>query len=164
MKELLNSLRERFVSILFVDFSPADAQTKRLIIAHKPEQTRQSDSSRCAYGFAPLNVFFVYLRDIQARAYEQAISDMGIHARSLVNSFHITFRTPPEIFDIISSYLTEDDLFSASQVCQHWRTVLTSSASLWTRISCNHGPRAIASLERCGPPTDPTAIQGTIPE
>ena len=151
MKELLNSLRERLVSILFVDFSPADAQTKRLIIAHKPEQTRQSDSSRCAYGFAPPSIFFIYLRDIQARAYEQAISDMGIHARSLVNSFHITVRTPPEIFDIISSYLTEDDLFSASQVCQHWRTVLTSSASLWTRISCNHGPRAIASLERCGP-------------
>ena len=76
---------------------------------------------------------------------------MGIHARSLVNSFHITFRTPAEIFGIISSHLTEDDLFSASQVCRHWRSILTSSAYLWAWISYNCGPRTIASLERCGP-------------
>ena len=70
-----------------------------------------------------------------------------------MNSFHITLRTPPEILGAISSYLTEEDLFSASQVCQRWRSVLTSSASLWTRISYKRGPsgRPTASLERCGP-------------
>jgi len=50
---------------------------------------------------------------------------------------------------VISSYLTEGDLFSASQVCHHWRLVLVSSPSLWTRISCRYAPRTIASLERC---------------
>ena len=76
---------------------------------------------------------------------------MGIHARSPVNLSHITFRTPPEIFGIIFSHVTEGDLFQASQVCQYWRSVLTSFASLWTRISTAYGPQAIASLERCGP-------------
>ena len=76
---------------------------------------------------------------------------MLIRARSLVNSFHTTIRTPPEILCTISSYFTEEDLFSASQVCRHWRSVLVSSASLWTRISYNRRPgRAIASFARCG--------------
>jgi hypothetical protein len=52
---------------------------------------------------------------------------------------------------MISSYLTEEDLFSASQVCQYWRSALISSPSLWTRISCHCAPRTITSLERCGP-------------
>lgn len=51
---------------------------------------------------------------------------------------------------MISSYLGKDDLFSASQVCQHWRSVLTSFASQWTRIPCRNIPRTISSLERCG--------------
>ena len=51
---------------------------------------------------------------------------------------------------MISPQLTEDDLFSASQVCQRWRSILISSASTWTRISCNNRPRVTACLERCG--------------
>ena len=86
----------------------------------------------------------------QARVYEQGISDMLVHARSIVNSFHITVRTPPEMFSMVASYLTEEDLFSASQVCQLWRSVLTSLPSLWTRFSCRRVPRTTASLKRCG--------------
>jgi len=40
-------------------------------------------------------------------------------------------------------------VFSASQVCHHWRGVLTSSPSLWTRFSCRRVSWTIASLERC---------------
>ena len=91
------------------------------------------------------------LPDLQARAYEQAIGRLHIHARALVNSFHITIRTPPEILCTISSHLTEQDLFSASQVCRHWREALISSACLWSRISCNNGPRrVITNFKRCG--------------
>jgi len=66
-----------------------------------------------------------------------------------VNSFHVTLRVPPEIFGVISSYLTEEDVFSASQVCHHWRSILISTPSLWTRISCRRVPRTIVSLGRC---------------
>ena len=81
----------------------------------------------------------------------EAIEDALVQARYLVNSFHITVRTPPEVLCMISSYLTEEDLFAASQVCQHWRSVLISTPSLWTRVSCGHTLRTIVSLERCGP-------------
>ena len=67
-----------------------------------------------------------------------------------MNSFHITIRTPPEVLGAISSYLDEDDLFSTSQVCKHWRLALIAYASLWTQISCSRGTRAIASIGRCG--------------
>jgi len=73
-----------------------------------------------------------------------------VHARYLVNSFHFAVRVPPEVLGMISSYLTEGDVFSTSQVCHRWRSaVLISSPFLWTRIPCRSGPRAIASLERC---------------
>lgn len=39
-------------------------------------------------------------------------------------------------------------MFSASQVCHYWRSVLTSSPFLWTRINCRCAPRSLASLER----------------
>ena len=90
---------------------------------------------------------------VQARAYEQGISaikDILTRARILVNSFHVTTRIPPEVLCMICSHLDEEDLFSASQVCQHWRLVLTSYAPLWTRFSCYRAPRTIASLKRCG--------------
>ena len=75
---------------------------------------------------------------------------MLVHARYLVNSFHVTLRVPSEILIAICSHLTTDeDVFSASQVCNHWRLVLTSSPSLWTRFSCRHDLRTIVSLERC---------------
>jgi hypothetical protein len=73
-----------------------------------------------------------------------------VHAKYLVNSFHVTVRVPPEILTVICSYLpTEIDVFSASQVCRYWHGVLISSPSLWTRFPCRHVPRTIASLERC---------------
>ena len=40
-------------------------------------------------------------------------------------------------------------MFSASQVCYHWRAALISSPSLWTRFTCRHVPRTIVGLERC---------------
>ena len=68
-----------------------------------------------------------------------------------MNSFHIAIRrAPPEVLGIISSHLDEQDVFSASQVCQYWRSTLTSFQFLWTRVSCRHAPRTIACLERRG--------------
>jgi hypothetical protein len=58
-------------------------------------------------------------------------------------------RAPPEILCTIASYFSEEDLFSASQVCHHWRSALISSPSLWTQISCRHVPQTVTSLERC---------------
>ena len=67
-----------------------------------------------------------------------------------MNSFHITVRIPPEILNMVCSHLTnEDDAFSMSQVCHHWRGVLISSPSLWTRLPCHRVSRTIVSLERC---------------
>ena len=51
---------------------------------------------------------------------------------------------------MLSSHLTEEDLFSASQVCHYWRSALTSSPTLWTQDSCDRVRRAIVSLDRCG--------------
>ena len=82
--------------------------------------------------------------------YEQGIYDLLMLARSLVNSFRIALRIPPEVLEMISSYLTEEDLFSASRACRHWRSVLISSPSLWTRVSCRRVPQTITSLERSG--------------
>ena len=90
------------------------------------------------------------LPHFQARAYEQGIIGVLTHARRLVNSFHIAIRPPPEVLYMISSYLTEEDLFSASQVCWHWRADLSSFPFLWARVSCHHALRATASLSRCG--------------
>ena len=67
-----------------------------------------------------------------------------------MNSFHVTVRAPPEILNMACSYLTtEEDAFSASQVCRHWRGVLISSSSLWTRFPCHRLSRTIAGLGRC---------------
>ena len=82
--------------------------------------------------------------------YEQGVYDLLMLARSLVNSLSIALRIPPEMLGIISSYLTEEDLFSASRACRYWRSVLISSPSLWTRVSCRRVPQTITSLERCG--------------
>ena len=90
------------------------------------------------------------LTHFQAREYGDEINDLLVHARYLVNSFHVTVRIPPEILNMICSHLTtEDDIFSASQVCRHWRGVLISSPPLWTRLPCYRVSRTIASLERC---------------
>ena len=82
--------------------------------------------------------------------YEQEVYDVLVRARSLVNSFNVTVRSPSVVLGMVSSYLTEGDLFSLSHVCQHWRSVLISFASPWTQISCRGVPRTISSLERCG--------------
>ena len=75
---------------------------------------------------------------------------MLLHARYLVNSFHVTVRVPSEILSMIYSHLpAEEDVFSASQVCRHWRGVLISSPYLWTKFPCRHTFRTIISLERC---------------
>lgn len=75
---------------------------------------------------------------------------MLVRARYLVNSFHVTVRVPPEILNTVCSYLTtEEDIFSASQVCRHWRGVLISSPSLWTQLPCDRVSRTIVGLERC---------------
>ena len=75
---------------------------------------------------------------------------MLVRARYLVNTFHITVRVPPEVLSMVCSHLAaEEDVFSASQVCRHWREVLISSPPLWTHFPCRSVPRTILSLERC---------------
>ena len=101
----------------------------------------------------------------------QGINDALIRTRRLENSFHFTVQTPQEILCAISSYLNEEDVFSASQVCQHWRSTLISCPSLWTWISCRCGPRMTASLERSRsmpihlmiqPPLSNLAVDGVL--
>jgi len=102
--------------------------------------------------------------------YEEEINDMLIHVRCLVKSLHVATRVPPEILGMISSYLTEEDLFSTSRVCHHWRSALISSPSLWTRVSCDRVSRTIISLERSKSlpiqlrlkPLFPTAALGNV--
>ena len=75
---------------------------------------------------------------------------MFVHTKYLVNSFHTTVRMPPEILAVICSYLsTERDAISVSQVCRHWREVLTSFPPLWTHFTCSRVFRTLAGLERC---------------
>ena len=67
-----------------------------------------------------------------------------------MNSFHVTVRVPPEILNMVCSYLTtEEDVFSMSQVCRYWRGVLISFPSLWIQFPCDRVSRTIAGLERC---------------
>lgn len=90
-----------------------------------------------------------YHINIQAREYEEGINDLLVHARYLMNSLRATLRILPEILTMVCSYLsTEEDVFSASQVCRHWRGVLISSPSLWTRFTCRCLSRTTAGLER----------------
>ena len=67
-----------------------------------------------------------------------------------MNSLHVTTRVPLEIFSMIcSNLIAEEDIFSASQVCHHWRGALIASPSLWTHLPCRDVTRTILSLERC---------------
>jgi hypothetical protein len=44
-----------------------------------------------------------------------------VHARYLVNSFHVTARVPPKILAMVCPHLPiGEDVVSASQVCHHW--------------------------------------------
>ena len=56
---------------------------------------------------------------------------------------------PPDILYTITSHLPMEGILFASQVCRHWRSVLTSFPSLWARISCRGLPQTIACLQRC---------------
>ena len=74
---------------------------------------------------------------------------MLIRARCLENSFQAAVRTPPDVLSSIASYFTEKDLFSASQICHYWRSVLISTPFLWTPINCRSKRRTLTSLARC---------------
>lgn len=89
------------------------------------------------------------LTRFQTRECEEGINNVLVHARYLVNSFHAAVRVPPEVLDMICSFLTTEDVFSASQVCHRWPAALVSFPSLWTQFPCRHIPRTIISLERC---------------
>ena len=52
--------------------------------------------------------------------------------------------------DLLLLFTTED-VFSATQVFRHWRGVLISFPSSWTRFPCNSVPGTIATFERCRP-------------
>ena len=78
------------------------------------------------------------------------ITHLLARAKYLVNSFGAAVRAPPEILIMICSYLgTEEGVFSASQVCHHWREAIIPSPPLWSRFSCRSVSRTVVGLERC---------------
>ena len=127
VSQLLHSLREQIAFIMFVHCLPA---LTIQLIPRRPAQTVWSDSRG---GPRLIDSHSSQLTHSQAREFEKGISDVLVHAKYLVNSFHVTVRVPPEILTTICSHpTTGEDVFSACRICNHWRSVLTSSPSLWT--------------------------------
>ena len=64
-------------------------------------------------------------------------------------------KLPPEVLSAALEHRTDDqDLIAATQVCQYWRSVLTSNRVLWTsfQLQSSRGlDRALAYLERSNP-------------
>jgi len=65
-----------------------------------------------------------------------------------LNTFNTAARLPLDLLVMISSFLCTGDLFTASQVCRHWRTTLVSSPLLWRKIDRQDLTRTIVSLDR----------------
>jgi len=143
IRQLVDILRERLGSTVFV----ASSHTP-ITLTHPPTSQQKPPNLTLKEVCSQLSFPSHGLPRIQVRVHEEGIKDALIHAKYLVNFFNVTFRIPPEILTMIPSYLTED-VFSASQVCLHWRSVLISFPSLWTGISCLHVRRTIPSLQRC---------------
>ena len=56
-------------------------------------------------------------------------------ARTIKNTFLPVNRLPPEILSTVLENRTSDlDLVAATHVCRHWRSILISTPSFWTRF------------------------------
>jgi len=84
------------------------------------------------------------------------------------NTFVPINQLPPEILSRVLEYYTqEQDLVGATHVCQHWRSVLISSPSLWScfQFESEWGPdRALAYFERSKSVPIDLSITVTYPE
>ena len=69
--------------------------------------------------------------------------------RSAMNESKPINRLPPEIFaKVLEFRKSERELITATHICARWRTILTSTPSLWTKIDFEDSIRASAYLER----------------
>jgi hypothetical protein len=69
--------------------------------------------------------------------------------RSAMNESRPINRLPPEMFAKVFEFReNERDLIAATHVCARWRTMLTSTPSLWTKIDFEDTTRASLYLER----------------
>lgn len=69
--------------------------------------------------------------------------------RSAVNESKPINRLPPEMFvRILEFRKKERELIAATHVCARWRTILTSTPSLWTKVDFEDTFRAALYLER----------------
>ena len=69
--------------------------------------------------------------------------------RAAMNESRSINRLPPEMFAKVFEFRAhEKDLISATHVCARWRTILTSTPSLWTKIDFEDTFRAALYLER----------------
>lgn len=69
--------------------------------------------------------------------------------RSAMNESRPVNRLPPEMFaKVLEFRVHEKDLITATHVCARWRTILTSTPSLWTRIDFEDTSRASLYLQR----------------
>ena len=103
VSQLLHSLREQIAFIMFVDCLPA------LIIQLIPRRLAQTVWSDSRGGPRLNDSHSSQPTHFQAREFEKGISNVLVHAKYLVNSFHVTVRVPPEIITTICSHLTTED-------------------------------------------------------
>ena len=74
---------------------------------------------------------------------------MATDTRHPSNTFNTAAQLPSDILFMIPSFIsTSRDLFSVSQVCRRWRTILVSSPLLWRWIDCQKFTHTIVSLKR----------------
>ena len=69
--------------------------------------------------------------------------------RSAMNQSRPVNHLPPEIFSRVLEFREQEKvLIAATQVCARWRTILTSTPSLWTKIDFEDTTRASLYLAR----------------
>ncbi|KAF9650463.1 hypothetical protein BDM02DRAFT_3164908 [Thelephora ganbajun] len=80
---------------------------------------------------------------------EQEVVRILAAIRSAVNELRPVNRLPPEIFaKVFEDRGNDRDMIVATHVCSRWRTILTSTPSLWTKIDFEYSARASLYLER----------------
>lgn len=71
--------------------------------------------------------------------------------RSATNGLRPVNRLPPDILvKVLRARESERDLVAATHVCAQWRAILTSTPTLWTKISCGNISRMRCYLKRSG--------------
>ena len=82
---------------------------------------------------------------------ERGVATILVTIRLAMNETVPINRLPPEILGRVLEFREGDeDLISATHVCNRWRSALTSSPSLWTKIVFRDSSRALVYLARSG--------------